>query len=87
MIPLNINVRDPLGGKDIIAADLNGAFPIEKMDTLKNAIIRSYEQAKPGDCVLFSPMCSSFDMFKDYEQRGEAFKKMVLDLARGKMYG
>jgi len=73
--------------KDIIAADLNGAFPIEKMDTLKNAIIRSYEQAKPGDCVLFSPMCSSFDMFKDYEQRGEAFKKMVLDLARSKMNG
>ena len=73
--------------KDIIAANLNGEIPVEKADTLKEAIARSYEQAKPGDCVLFSPMCSSFDMFKDYEQRGEAFKKMVLDLARGKMYG
>ena len=69
--------------RDIIEADLSGGFPIEKVDTLKEAIIRSYEQAKPGDYVLFSPMCSSFDMFRDYEQRGEAFKKIVLDLARG----
>jgi len=69
--------------KDIIATDLSGAFPIAKVDTLKEAIISAYESAKPGDYVLFSPMCSSFDMFKDYEQRGEAFKKIVLDLARG----
>jgi len=69
--------------KDIIAADLNGGFPIEKVHTLKEAITRAYEQAVKGDYVLFSPMCSSFDMFKDYEQRGEAFKKIVLDLARG----
>lgn len=69
--------------KDIIAADLNGGFPIEKLGSLKEAIVKAYEQAKPGDYVLFSPMCSSFDMFKDYEQRGQAFKKIVLDLARG----
>jgi len=69
--------------KDIIAADLNGSFPIAKADTLKEAVISSYELAQPGDYVLFSPMCSSFDMFRDYEQRGEAFKKIVLDLARG----
>ena len=69
--------------KDIIAADLEGAFPIDKVNTLKEAIIRAFESAKPGDHILFSPMCSSFDMFKDYEQRGEAFKKIVLDLAKG----
>ncbi|MDD5505843.1 MAG: UDP-N-acetylmuramoyl-L-alanine--D-glutamate ligase [Candidatus Omnitrophica bacterium] len=69
--------------KDIIASDLSGAFPIAKVDTLKDAVIGSYGLAQPGDCVLFSPMCSSFDMFRDYEQRGEAFKKTVLDLARG----
>jgi len=69
--------------KDIIAADLEGAFPIDKVNTLKEAIIRAYESAKSGDRILFSPMCSSFDMFKDYEQRGEAFKKIVLDLAKG----
>ena len=68
--------------KDIIAEDLNGGFPIEKVDTLKEAVTMSYRYSKPGDYVLFSPMCSSFDMFKDYEQRGEAFKKIVLDLAK-----
>ncbi|MFA7705541.1 MAG: UDP-N-acetylmuramoyl-L-alanine--D-glutamate ligase [Candidatus Omnitrophota bacterium] len=69
--------------RDIIAAELSGEIPVEKVDSLKEAIIKSYGQAKPGDYVLFSPMCSSFDMFKDYEQRGVAFKKTVLDLARG----
>jgi len=69
--------------RDRIAADIEGGIPAEKVNTLKEAVVKSYEQAKPGDYVLFSPMCSSFDMFKDYQQRGEAFKKIVLDLARG----
>ncbi len=68
--------------RDIIAGDIAGEIPVEKADSLKEAVISSYKCARPGDCVLFSPMCSSFDMFKDYEQRGEAFKKIVLDLAR-----
>lgn len=69
--------------RDIIASDLNGGFPVEKSDSLEEAIAGAYEEAKPGDCVLFSPMCSSFDMFRDYEQRGEVFKRIVLDLSRG----
>ena len=69
--------------RDIIASDLNGGFPIEKSDSLEEAIAGAYEEAKPGDCVLFSPMCSSFDMFRDYVQRGEIFKRIVLDLSRG----
>jgi UDP-N-acetylmuramoylalanine--D-glutamate ligase len=69
--------------KDIIASELKEGFPVEKVSSLKEAITKSYEQARSGDCILFSPMCSSFDMFKDYEQRGEAFKLIVLDLARG----
>jgi UDP-N-acetylmuramoylalanine--D-glutamate ligase len=69
--------------RDIIAADLAGGIPAQNADTLKDAVVSSLQSAQPGDCVLFSPMCSSFDMFRDYEQRGEAFKKIVLDLARG----
>jgi UDP-N-acetylmuramoylalanine--D-glutamate ligase len=69
--------------KDIIASDLEGVdFPIEKVATLKEAVIKAYRQAKPGYCVLLSPMCSSYDMFKDYEERGRAFKRIVLDLSQ-----
>ncbi|MBU4251426.1 MAG: UDP-N-acetylmuramoyl-L-alanine--D-glutamate ligase [Candidatus Omnitrophica bacterium] len=68
--------------KDIIAADLNGGdFSIEKADTLKQAVTKAHAQASPGDCVLLSPMCSSYDMFTDYEERGRAFREIVLDLA------
>lgn len=67
--------------KDIIASDLSsGGFPIDKVDNLKEAVHRAYAKAKPGFTVLLSPMCSSYDMFKDYEQRGEVFKEIVLGL-------
>ncbi|MFH0917846.1 MAG: Mur ligase family protein [Candidatus Omnitrophota bacterium] len=67
--------------KDIIASDLKrGGFSIDKADTLKEAVIKAYRQAKPGYTVLLSPMCSSYDMFTDYEERGRAFKRIVLDL-------
>jgi len=69
--------------RDIIAADLAGGdFLIDKVDTLKEAVFRSYRLAQPGDAVLLSPMCSSYDMFTDYEERGRVFKKIVLDLAQ-----
>jgi UDP-N-acetylmuramoylalanine--D-glutamate ligase len=69
--------------KDIIAADLNaGGFPINKMGTLKEAVTKAYQQARPGYCVLLSPMCSSYDMFTDYEERGRVFKEIVLDLVQ-----
>ncbi|MHB8155685.1 MAG: UDP-N-acetylmuramoyl-L-alanine--D-glutamate ligase [Candidatus Omnitrophota bacterium] len=69
--------------KDIIAADLNeGSFSIEKADTLKEAVTKAYLSARPGYAVLLSPMCSSYDMFTDYEERGRAFKRIVLDLVQ-----
>lgn len=48
-----------------------------KADTLESAVNGAYLKAKPGDCVLFSPMCKSFDMFRDYEDRGDKFKLFV----------
>lgn len=67
--------------KDIIATDLSqGGFRIEKVESLKEAVVKAYAQAKPGYSVLLSPMCSSFDMFTSYEERGRVFKNIVLDL-------
>ncbi|PIQ90819.1 MAG: UDP-N-acetylmuramoyl-L-alanine--D-glutamate ligase [Candidatus Omnitrophica bacterium CG11_big_fil_rev_8_21_14_0_20_41_12] len=68
-----------------IATALKNKFTIENAATLKDAVQRAFILAKPGYTVLFSPMCSSYDMFTDYEERGRAFKKIVLNLAREKV--
>jgi UDP-N-acetylmuramoylalanine--D-glutamate ligase len=52
---------------------------IESKD-LRSAVHEAYRIAKPGCTVLLSPGCASFDMFKDYKDRGEQFKKMVTEL-------
>lgn len=51
-----------------------------KEPNLVNAVIRAKEQAKAGDVVLFTPACKSFDMFINYEHRGEVFKEIVKEL-------
>ena len=47
---------------------------------LKEALIEAVKFSKDDDCVLFSPACSSLDMFKDYKDRGETFKRLIKDL-------
>ena len=49
-------------------------------DDFSAAILRAKEVASRGDVVLLSPACASFDMFKDYEDRGRQFKKVVMGL-------
>ena len=44
---------------------------------LEEAVGRAFREASRGDTVLFSPMCSSFDMFESYKARGDAFKRIV----------
>jgi len=46
-------------------------------DSLEEAVERGFKKAESGDTVLLSPACASFDMFKDYEHRGEIFKSSV----------
>lgn len=46
-------------------------------DTLEEAVKSAIELAQRGDCILFSPACASFDMFKNYKDRGEKFKEIV----------
>ena len=49
--------------------------------SLEEAVEKAFSLGSSGDCVLFSPMCKSFDMFSDYEERGRAFKSIVSGLA------
>jgi UDP-N-acetylmuramoylalanine--D-glutamate ligase len=48
-----------------------------KASSLADAVDRAQQLAKPGDVVLFSPGCSSFDMFRDFEDRGDQFRALV----------
>lgn len=61
-----------------------GSLSINEVFILDEAVNLAFAKASPGDCVLFSPMCSSFDMFSNFEERGEVFKKAVYDLIRNK---
>ena len=49
--------------------------------TLDEAVRRAAELAAPGEHVLFSPGFASFDMFRNYEDRGDQFEKLARDLA------
>jgi UDP-N-acetylmuramoylalanine--D-glutamate ligase len=55
-------------------------IPIFRVQSLQKAVEEAYRQARAGDIVLLSPACSSFDMFRDYEDRGKQFKKIVAGL-------
>ncbi len=61
-----------------IAQELRPEFEVEIVATLQEAVECARSKAKSGETVLLSPGCSSYDMFKDYVQRGDEFKKFVL---------
>jgi UDP-N-acetylmuramoylalanine--D-glutamate ligase len=60
----------------LIARDLPG-IAVEQVTDLGGAVLKAREQTHPGDAVLLSPACSSFDQFTDYEQRGQTFRELV----------
>jgi UDP-N-acetylmuramoylalanine--D-glutamate ligase len=64
-----------------IAAELSGIAPIEACSVLGAAIRKARERARPGDVVLLSPACASYDQFRNFEDRGEQFKALVRELA------
>ena len=70
-------------GKDNSAlhAFFDGMVPlILDADSMQMAVELAYDVAQKGDVVLLSPSCASFDLFKNYEDRGDQFKKCVRDL-------
>lgn len=52
-------------------------MPVEPCELMATAVMRATENAKPGDVVMLSPACASFDQFKDFEARGDCFRAIV----------
>ena len=68
--------------RGLIRQALEKDLPVSDAATLEDAVRRAFALASPGEYVLLSPMCSSFDMFRDYEHRGESFRQAVSALKR-----
>jgi UDP-N-acetylmuramoylalanine--D-glutamate ligase len=65
----------------LVEADLGGVVPVERLgSSFDDVLARARELARPGDAVLLSPACSSYDMFDNYEQRGREFKRLAAAL-------
>ncbi len=67
--------------KNLIKEALKDVVTITEAIDMKTAVELSFKAAQKTDVVVLSPMCASYDMFKDYEDRGRIFKKIVKDLA------
>ncbi|HEY5961389.1 MAG TPA: UDP-N-acetylmuramoyl-L-alanine--D-glutamate ligase [Polyangiaceae bacterium] len=72
---------------DAIAAAANGVLPVERATTMQAAVQAARQWAKPGDAVLLSPACASFDMFKGYAERGDHFARAVRELTPADDFG
>ena len=55
----------------------DGTVPFERSETLESAVRSAAEQARPGESVLLSPACASFDQFRNFVHRGESFQALV----------
>jgi UDP-N-acetylmuramoylalanine--D-glutamate ligase len=75
----NVAVAYTVGEAGPRFADLIEAqgHKVERCELVSEAVRRAQEAAKPGDVVLFSPACASFDQFRDYEKRGQHFRQLV----------
>jgi UDP-N-acetylmuramoylalanine--D-glutamate ligase len=60
-----------------LAEDLAATVPLHRCGDLETAMSVAAAGAEPGDVVLLSPACASFDQFRDYEERGERFRSLV----------
>jgi UDP-N-acetylmuramoylalanine--D-glutamate ligase len=67
---------------EIIASAVGKRVPVLRARSMDDAVEQAFSAAQPGDAVLLSPACSSFDMFKSYADRGDQFVSAVQRLAQ-----
>ena len=65
------------------AEELSPHMSVKNCEMMSTAVNQAAKNARPGDVVLLSPACASFDQFKDFEARGDAFKAAVNNLSGG----
>jgi len=53
---------------------------------MEEAVVQARARARPGDVVLLSPACASFDMFRNYPHRGEVYAACVRKLAHAQLH-
>jgi UDP-N-acetylmuramoylalanine--D-glutamate ligase len=63
-----------------IKKEISHALEVKKFNSLEDAVKHATEITRPGENILLSPGCSSFDMFRNYAHRGEEFKRIVNEL-------
>jgi UDP-N-acetylmuramoylalanine--D-glutamate ligase len=67
-------------GRDALRAALGGLVPTREVASMQNAVQAARSLAAVGDVVLLAPGCASFDLYTDYQARGEDFRRAVLEL-------
>jgi UDP-N-acetylmuramoylalanine--D-glutamate ligase len=60
-----------------LADDLEGSAPLHRCGDLEAAMGAAGRAAEPGEVVLLSPACASYDQYRDFEERGEHFRSLV----------
>ncbi len=62
---------------------LSGAVPLERSETMDRAVRSAAREARPGDAVVLSPACASFDQFRNFVHRGQVFQELVRNILAG----